>query len=67
MWWEDQRVTIHVSLIEALRNVGYDFRNTIIWDRTNIVNKVGIFGLAQQLHHHGYYVRVSLGLSEAIP
>ena len=44
MWWENQRVTIHVSLIETLRRVGYEFRNTIIWDRTNIVNKVGIFG-----------------------
>ena len=44
MWWEDQRITIHVSLIEALRRAGYEFRNTIIWDRTNIVNRVGIFG-----------------------
>ena len=44
MWWDDQRITIHVSLIEALRGVGYEFRNTVIWDRTNIVNKVGIFG-----------------------
>jgi DNA modification methylase len=44
MWWENQRITIHVALIEALRNVGYEFRNTIIWDRTNIVNKIGIFG-----------------------
>ena len=44
MWWEDERITIHLSLIEALRQVGYEFRNTIIWDRTNIVNKIGIFG-----------------------
>ena len=44
MWWEDQRITIHVAVIEALRQVGYEFRNTIIWDRTNIVNRVGIFG-----------------------
>jgi DNA modification methylase len=44
MWWNDTRVTIHMSVIEALRNAGYEFRNTIIWDRTNIVNKVGIFG-----------------------
>ena len=44
MWWENQRVTIHVSVIEALREAGYEFRNTIIWDRTNIVNRVGIFG-----------------------
>ena len=44
MWWDNERITIHLSVIEALRRVGYEFRNTIIWDRTNIVNKVGIFG-----------------------
>ncbi len=44
MWWENQRITIHVALIEALRNVGYELRNIVIWDRTNIVNKIGIFG-----------------------
>ena len=44
MWWENQRVTIHISVVEALRQAGYEFRNTIIWDRTNIVNRVGIFG-----------------------
>ena len=44
MWWENQRITIHMALTEALRSVGYELRNTIIWDRTNIVNKIGIFG-----------------------
>jgi DNA modification methylase len=44
MWWENERITIHVSLIEELRKRGYELRNTIIWDRTNIVNKIGIFG-----------------------
>lgn len=44
MWWENQRITIHVSLIEELRKRGYELRNTIVWDRTNIVNKIGIFG-----------------------
>ena len=44
MWWENKRVTIHISVIEALRSVGYELRNTIIWDRTNIVNNIGIFG-----------------------
>jgi DNA modification methylase len=44
MWWEDERVTIHIAIVDALRKAGYEFRNTIIWDRTNIVNKVGIFG-----------------------
>jgi DNA modification methylase len=44
MWWENERITIHVSLIEELRRRGYELRNTVIWDRTNIVNKIGIFG-----------------------
>lgn len=44
MWWENKRITIHVFLIQALREVGYELRNVIIWDRTNIVNQIGIFG-----------------------
>ena len=44
MWWENERITIHVSLIEELRRRGYALRNVIIWDRTNIVNQIGIFG-----------------------
>ena len=44
MWWENQRIKIHIAVIEALESVGYELRNTIIWDRTNIVNRVGIFG-----------------------
>ncbi len=44
MWWENKRITIHVSLIEELRRRGYELRNIIIWDRTNLVNQIGIFG-----------------------
>ncbi|MCE5341522.1 MAG: DNA adenine methylase [Planctomycetaceae bacterium] len=44
MWWENKRITIHVALIEELRTRGYELRNVIIWDRTNIVNGIGIFG-----------------------
>ena len=44
MWWKNQRITIHVSLINELRKRGFELRNTIIWDRTNIVNRIGIFG-----------------------
>lgn len=44
MWWENERITIHVALVEELRRRGYELRNIIIWDRTNIVNKIGIFG-----------------------
>lgn len=44
IWWENKRITIHVSLVEELRKRGYELRNIIIWDKTNIVNQVGIFG-----------------------
>jgi DNA modification methylase len=44
MWWENQRITIHISLVEELRRRGYELRNVIIWDRTNLVNQIGIFG-----------------------
>lgn len=43
-WWNNQRITLHIIVIEALRKAGYELRNTIIWDRRNIVNNVGIFG-----------------------
>ena len=44
MWWENQRITIHIALVQELRKRGYELRNIIIWDRTNIVNNIGIFG-----------------------
>jgi DNA modification methylase len=44
MWWENERITIHVAVIQEMRKRGYELRNTIIWDRTNIVNRIGIFG-----------------------
>jgi DNA modification methylase len=48
MWWSDgrkgKRVPIHIHVYHAMLDAGYELRNTIIWDRTNIVNKVGIFG-----------------------
>ncbi len=43
-WWENKRITLHIVLVEELRKRGYELRNTIIWDRTNIVNNIGIFG-----------------------
>lgn len=44
MWWENERITLHIALVDELRKRGYELRNIIIWDRTNIVNKIGIFG-----------------------
>ena len=44
LWWQNKRIPIHLYVIEALEKVGYELRNTIIWDRRNLVNKAGIFG-----------------------
>ena len=44
MWLENKRITIHIALVEELRKRGYELRNIIIWDRTNVVNGIGIFG-----------------------
>ncbi|EIK82636.1 adenine-specific DNA methylase [Gardnerella vaginalis 1500E] len=43
-WIDRKRVPIHINVVNALRAAGYEFRNTIIWDRRNLVNKIGIFG-----------------------
>lgn len=38
------RVPLHIYIYEAMTEAGYELRNTIIWDRNDLVNKVGIFG-----------------------
>ena len=43
-WQENQRITLHLEVISAMRKCGYELRNIIIWDRTNVVNRIGIFG-----------------------
>ena len=44
IWMDNKRMPIHISVVKALTDAGYELRNTIIWDRTNIVNRIGIFG-----------------------
>jgi DNA modification methylase len=48
MWWSDgrsgTRIPIHIHVYHAMIEAGYELRNTVIWDRTNIVNRIGIFG-----------------------
>jgi DNA modification methylase len=48
MWSSDvkggRRIPLHIHIYNALTDVGYELRNTIIWNRNNLVNKVGIFG-----------------------
>lgn len=43
-WIDGKRVPLHINIINAMRAANYEFRNTIIWDRRNLVNKIGIFG-----------------------
>ena len=44
VWWKNKRNLTHICVIEALQRAGFEFRNTFIWDKRNLVNKVGIFG-----------------------
>lgn len=43
-WMDGKRVPLHINIINAMLAAGYVFRNTIIWDRRNLVNRIGIFG-----------------------
>jgi DNA modification methylase len=48
IWWKEggcgKRIPVHLYVIEEMEKAGYELRNVIIWDRRNLVNKVGIFG-----------------------
>lgn len=43
-WWENKRIPLHIYIIKAMEAAGFELRNTIIWDRRKLVNRVGIFG-----------------------
>ncbi len=44
LWENNHRYPTHSYIIEAMEKVGYELRNIIIWDKRNLVNKIGIFG-----------------------
>jgi len=44
VWWKNKRYLTHIYVIEALTKAGFEFRNTFVWDKRDLVNKVGIFG-----------------------
>jgi len=44
LWENNRRYPTHSYIVEAMEKVGYELRNIIIWDKRNLVNKVGIFG-----------------------
>lgn len=44
LWQDNKRYCTHVYVINALVKAGFEFRNTFIWDKRPLVNRVGIFG-----------------------
>ena len=44
VWENNTRYATHVYVINAIEKAGFEFRNTIMWDKRNLVNNVGIFG-----------------------
>jgi DNA modification methylase len=44
VWENNRRYPTHVYVIKAIEEAGFEFRNTIIWDKRDLVNRVGIFG-----------------------
>jgi len=44
VWEDNKRHPTHTYVIDALEKAGFEFRNTMIWDKRDLVNKVGIFG-----------------------
>jgi DNA modification methylase len=44
LWEDNKRYPTHSYIIEAMENIGYELRNIIIWDKRNLVNRVGIYG-----------------------
>lgn len=44
LWLKNKRYPTHSFVIKEMEKVGYELRNIIIWDKRNLVNKVGIFG-----------------------
>jgi DNA modification methylase len=44
VWENNKRTPTHMYVIQALEKAGFEFRNTFIWDKRNLVNRVGIFG-----------------------
>lgn len=44
LWWENKRIPTHIYVVNALEKAGFELRNILIWDKRNLVNRVGIFG-----------------------
>jgi len=50
-----ERILVHVSTINATRKAGFRLKNIIIWDKTNLMNRIGIFGYPSNFLAMGAY------------
>jgi DNA modification methylase len=44
VWENNKRYPTHLFVLQAIEAAGFEFRNTVMWDKRDLVNKVGIFG-----------------------
>ncbi len=44
VWDNNRRYATHIYVVKAIEASGFEFRNTIIWDKRDLVNNVGIYG-----------------------
>jgi DNA modification methylase len=44
VWENNRRYATHIYVVKAIEAAGFEFRNTIIWDKRDLVNNVGIYG-----------------------
>lgn len=44
VWENNKRYPTHIYVVNALQKAGFELRNILIWDKRNLVNRVGIFG-----------------------
>lgn len=44
VWENNKRYATHIYVVKAIEAAGFEFRNTIMWDKRDLVNNVGIFG-----------------------
>jgi DNA modification methylase len=43
VWENNKRYATHVHVINIIEKAGFEFRNTIMWDKPNLIKKAGIF------------------------
>jgi DNA modification methylase len=44
VWSADRRIPLHSRVIDSMQEIGYIFNDTIIWDKRQTINNIGIIG-----------------------